>query len=76
MQTHRFRDYFESYPLPRPSAPAVTTGTFIVCPPALVQGLPFAQQCWAWAVYQLAFEQARAATQPSLVERDLLGVWN
>jgi len=28
------------------------------------------------AAYQLAFEQAQIEAAPSLIERDLLGVWN
>jgi hypothetical protein len=28
------------------------------------------------SIYQLAFEQARIEARPSLLERDLLGVWN
>jgi hypothetical protein len=35
-------------------------------------------QQWLWqqCVYQMALEQARIALQPSLLERDLLAVWN
>jgi hypothetical protein len=32
---------------------------------------------FAWQqVYQMAFQQAQAVVRPSLLERDLLGVWN
>ena len=34
------------------------------------------QWLWQQTVYQQAFEQALAVVRPSLVERDLLGVWN
>jgi hypothetical protein len=33
---------------------------------------------WQWQqqIYRLAFEQAQAVVRPSILERDLLGVWN
>jgi hypothetical protein len=31
---------------------------------------------WQIALYQWAFEQAREVAKPSLLERDLLAVWN
>jgi hypothetical protein len=49
---------------------------FVALPAALFQGLPAAQLGCQASLYQLAFEQARAQLQPSLPERDLLGVWN
>jgi hypothetical protein len=57
--------------LPRPPAPAVAPGSFLLCQPA-GGGLNAAQQL----LYRWAYEQAQAVVQPSLPERDLLGVWN
>jgi hypothetical protein len=54
----------------------VAPTNFVVCPLAIIQGLTGAQQLWQLAVYQLAFQQAQAMARPSIVERDLLGVWN
>jgi hypothetical protein len=36
------------------------------------------QQQWTFQqmVYQRAFEAAQAVVRPSILERDLLGVWN
>jgi hypothetical protein len=34
------------------------------------------QILWQQWVYRCAFEQAQAVTRPSILERDLLGVWN
>jgi hypothetical protein len=55
--------------LPRPPAVPVTAQGFTMCS---VEPLNPSQQ---W-VYQKAFENAQAVVQPSLPERDLLGVWN
>jgi hypothetical protein len=60
----------------RPTVPAMRADAFAVCPLALIQGQSPVQQSWQSALYQLAFEQARAVLEPSLLERDLLGVWN
>jgi hypothetical protein len=76
MFNRRISSLLEDYRIPQPSAPALTPGGFMVCPLALVQGQPPAQQSWQSALYQLAFEQAQAALHPSLPERDLLAVWN
>jgi hypothetical protein len=62
----------ESFVLPRPPAPPVTPGSFVLCPGAPVLGLGAAQQ----ALYRWAFEQAQEAARPSIPERDLAGVWN
>jgi hypothetical protein len=76
MPHHRFQEPFDFYRLPQPAVQAPTSGSFVACPAALVQGLSPTQQLWQCSLYQLAFEQAQAMARPSLVERDLLGVWN
>jgi hypothetical protein len=43
---------------------------------ALVAGLSPEQQLLLHAAYQKALEEAQAIARPSLLERDLLGVWN
>ena len=55
-------------PPPQPSACAFM---WIVVPMECCQ--QWAMQQW---IYQRAFEQAQAVVRPSIVERDLLGVWN
>jgi hypothetical protein len=47
----------------------------MLCPSALLQLGGVEQAAWQH-VYRLAFEQAQAVVRPSLLERDLLGVWN
>jgi hypothetical protein len=68
-----FNEPTVAYRLPRPPAPTIQPGAFVPCPvfPAAAEQL----QC-QMALYRLAFERAQAALRPSLVERDLLGVWN
>jgi hypothetical protein len=64
------------FPLPQPPAPTWTPQTFVLCPlpfPQAVSAAQWAVQQW---VYQCAFEQAQAVVRPSILERDLLGVWN
>jgi hypothetical protein len=65
---NRFRSGVPARPVadlaPSPSA-------FLLCP---VMGLPCQQ--WQQDVYAWAFAQAQAVVRPSLLERDLLGVWN
>ena len=55
--------------LPRPPQPAFQAQSFFACPAV---GLSPMQQ---W-LYQKAFEEAQAVTRPSILERDLLAVWN
>jgi hypothetical protein len=38
--------------------------------------VPAEQWAWQCALYQWAFNEAQAVVQPSILERDLLGVWN
>lgn len=64
------------YGLPRPQLPPMTPAGFMVCPIALLQGLSLAQHALQMAIYQMAFQQAQIIHQPSILERDLLAVWN
>ncbi len=66
----------EIYRLPQAPPPAIAPGSFMVCPLALVQSWTPAQLYFQSSIYQIAFDQARVAVQPTLLERDLLGVWN
>jgi hypothetical protein len=66
MLRHRFRQTMTSSPQP----------AFIVVPLA---SLPLAAPLqWAYqqALYQWAFAEAQKVVRPSILERDLLGVWN
>ena len=75
MHSHRFRNQLSGM---RPAAaPAqASPGAFVLCPAALLQGVDSGRCLWQQQVYQWAFEQAQAVVRPSILERDLLGVWN
>jgi hypothetical protein len=62
-----------TYRLPRAPEPQITADGFGACPAVLLQAMRLPQ---VMSIYQLAFEQARIEARPSLLERDLLGVWN
>jgi len=63
-----------SLPAPTPAAPSMTA--FVMFPVSnLPQGTPD-QAAWQRALYEWAFAEAQAVVEPSILERDLLGVWN
>jgi hypothetical protein len=62
--------------LPRPAPPAPSPAAFVLYPVVCVPLASPAQALWVEALYRWAFEQAREVARPSLLERDLLGVWN
>jgi hypothetical protein len=75
----RFTDYSgeaDTVRLPRPPAPAPNPAGFALCPAASFPGASPEQWLWQQYLYQRAFEIAQAVVRPSLLERDLLGVWN
>jgi hypothetical protein len=72
MSQNRLPAASESPRLPRPPAPPIAPGSFVLYPAPCLLELSAAQQ---W-LYCRAFEEARAAARPSLPERDLAGVWN
>jgi hypothetical protein len=78
MQSHRFQHLVEetAYFIPQAPEPQVGPAGFMICPLALTHGLPVAYQSIQFALYQQAMELAKAMARPSIVERDLLGVWN
>jgi hypothetical protein len=76
MSRHRFSSLLESYRVPQPPQPAVTSEGFVVCPLPVQQVRSLEQVVWQNALYQLAFEQTQAQLRPSLPERDLLAMWN
>jgi hypothetical protein len=65
-----------AYRLPEPPPKGITPAGFCACPAVLMQGLTVGEMMARVAAYQLAFEQAQIEATPSLLERDLLGVWN
>jgi hypothetical protein len=59
--------------LPRAPVPAFNMASFMLC--GVHCACP-AQSAWQLELYRWAFAQAEAVAQPSILERDLLAVWN
>jgi hypothetical protein len=76
MHRHRFAEHLEMPRLPQPPDPTPSPAGFVLFPPGLLPGQTVEMWVWQQWLYQQAFEQARAVARPSLLERDLLGVWN
>jgi hypothetical protein len=76
MPRRPFESLTESPRLPHPAAPAMSLAGFVACPVQVIHGLVGNWQAWQQAVYLAAFAEAQAVARPSLLERDLLGVWN
>ena len=75
---HRFQHLLvedNSHPSPAAEAPLVPAG-FMICPLAVVQAFPNIYQSMQFAIYQHAMELAKQMARPSILDRDLLGVWN
>jgi hypothetical protein len=57
--------------------PAITSPeAFVAIPVAALPPLTPEQMAYQAALYQMALEQAKAVVRPSILERDLLAVWN
>ena len=70
------RIFETTYRLPQPPAPTLQAGSFMFVPLAVSSQVTLDQlQIQLW-LYRAAFEEAQAVARPSLLERDLLGVWN
>ena len=69
MHAHRFRDLLQENAMPDSTQSSQPLG-FMACPVVLMQAIPGGLQFWQLAVYQLAFEQAQAAQQPTQKRRD------
>ena len=58
------------YRLPQTPAPVPSPSAFLLCPAAAGMNPAVCM------LYQMAFQQAQTVVRPSLLERDLLAVWN
>lgn len=76
MLHNRFNTEVDSVRFPHPPLRAIAPAAFRLCPATIVQGLTVEQRAFQQWVYQRAFEEAQAVIRPSLLERDLLGVWS
>jgi hypothetical protein len=69
MNLYRFTQSARTTPLPTP-------GAFVGFPMGCLPAQPPEQLHWQHALYQWAFAQAQDVVRPSLLELDLLAVWN
>ena len=69
MSSRRF-----SLPAPRPAA--ANSEAFVLVPLTALPASSPDQAAYQKALYEWAFAEAQAVVQPSILERDLLGVWN
>jgi hypothetical protein len=69
MPRQRFR-------LPTPPAPAPSQEAFVLMSPENLPALTPEEEARRQALYQWAYNEAQAVVRPSILERDLLGVWN
>ncbi len=70
MLFHRFSS---AVPARAVADPSPAPGAFVFCP--MVMHSPAHCQ-WQQGLYEYALAQARAVVRPSLLDRDLLAVWN
>lgn len=69
MSRSRFR-----LPAPPPAAPSLEA--FVFFPTNCLPQMTPDQAAWQKALYDWALAEAQAVVRPSILERDLLGVWN
>jgi hypothetical protein len=62
--------------LPQPPLPTPAEDAFVLCPFGASPTASPLQWLCQQAIYRYALEQAQAVARPSILERDLLGVWN
>lgn len=62
------------FPAPAPQAPSQEA--FVMFPVSALPSMTPEQAAQLRALYEWALNEAQAAVGPSLLERDLLGVWN
>ena len=76
MSGHRVREESAPVRLPQPPPPEVAANAFVMCPFGCAPAANPVQWLCQQALFRWAFEQAQAVARPSILERDLLGVWN
>ena len=67
------QDHPEMVRLPRPAMAPLNPANFLLCPVSCADP---ALAMWQQELYRWAYAQAQAVAAPSIVERDLAGVWN
>lgn len=72
----RPRHALTEYRLPQPPAPEPQPGSFVCVPVSCLPVISPEQRGVQFWLYQAALEEARSVARPSILERDLLAVWN
>ena len=62
--------------LPQPPVPQSLMTGFVLCPLAQLPPMSTQQLMLQQMLYHQAFQEAQAVCRPSILERDLLAVWN
>jgi hypothetical protein len=76
MYRHRLAPEADYYRLPEPPAPNVRPGSFVLCSVAVIPSCTADQWTGLQLVYGLAFDQARAVSRPSILDRNVFTFWN
>ncbi len=76
MRRHQVLFDLQLYRVPQPPAPTMVPAAFAMCPLSMMPGASAAQWLAVQQIYRAAFEQAQAVARPSILERDLLAMWN
>jgi hypothetical protein len=74
--SHRFRSWLGENRLSQSSVAQPSLKGFVACPVPVLQAFGMHQLTRQQQLYQMAFQEAQAVARPSILERDLLGVWN
>lgn len=76
MNHPRFRAIMDPHDPPDAVPPAPDPGAFLIFPVMLSQGAAGPAPLWPQVLYYLAFQQAQAVYQPSLLQRQLTPIPN
>ena len=64
------------FSMTRPTTPAPTADAFMTVPQSALPPVSAEHAAWQKELYAWALAEAQAVVRPSILERDLLGVWN
>jgi hypothetical protein len=72
-----YHNRFSTMPPPQPVPESIPSASaFFLCPAFWFPSTSPAHGDWQQELFRWALAQAQAVVRPSLLERDLLGVWN
>lgn len=64
------------FSMTRPTPPTPATDAFVIVPQSVLPQVSPEHAAWQKELYAWALAEAQAVVRPSILERDLLGVWN